>query len=152
MTWKKISLELVPPLEEGENTREPWTRKEKLKAARQKAAQLRDRITRRMGIQNLHEDLMNYGIHHFITDHPEVARKFLTVTKDGSIIMRDKTAMKAAHEAEHEALQQPKTVIPINQHQHDADESFYFEPIWDEFATARREVLTLEGKIPKDVK
>lgn len=164
MTWKKISLELVPPLPKEEATREPWTRKEKLQALKDKASGVFNKILRNMNIGPIHENWEDYAVPHFVGSHPKYLEEGLVVRKGSGFFVPDRGKLAIRHLGDHGQLTDPTTetpseeapeadnVVSITRHDHDAPDDPIYSPVWNEYAQLRRAILELEGKIPQEPK
>lgn len=157
MTWKRISLELVPPLpeEEMEKPKAPWNRKDKIRALEQHAFGIFSKILRKMNINNIHKELKTYGLPHFVQDHPEYVERGLIRVQNGKNVVPDSDALIAAHDADHRAQAEEEAttgVTPIDRHRHETDDSFYLDPIWNEWADVHYQIRDLKGEIPHEPK
>lgn len=151
MTWKKIALELVPPLEQGEDTTpEPWTRKQKLQSFKEKAWGLFHKILRNMDLEGVHENVEDYTLPHCLDAHSDYVTDGLIIRKPSGWSVPNPAALQTRHTADHTPSEEDKdNVIPITAHGHDRPDDPLHSPIWKEYATIRRSILELEGKIPK---
>lgn len=150
MSWKKIALELVPPLE-GEAAREPWTRKEKLKALTDKSLQLFHKILRKMTNEELTSDFETYLIPHTERDHPNYFDEGLIEKTFGGYYVPDRAALQERHDMDDAHGDTSGSLVPINTHAHEG-EDVLTSPTWKEYGEVHRAIKQLKREIPKDVK